>query len=426
MTVFDELVKDYEIPRMLKVKQNFPRPVLDDIPQQVKKVLHESGDLNKIEKGTRVAVTAGSRGIANIGLITKEVIGVLKTAGASPFIIPAMGSHGGATSEGQTEVLEILALSESDLGVPVKSSMEVVKIGTTDDNLPVYIDKFAATEADAIVVINRIKPHTTFRGPYESGLAKMITIGLGKQVGADLCHATGPENMSSRVEVIARHILKKTNLVFGVGILENAYDETCDIVVLPGEEIMEKEPDLLHRAWQNMPQIFSKDYDVLVVDEMGKDISGTGMDPNILGRYTSDALQDEDWVQRIVVLNLTERTHGNANGIGLADICTQKAFDKMDFKKTYPNCLTTGIVLSVKTPMVMENDRQAIKAAIKTCFDMDINNVKLIRIKNTLDLDQIYISEALLPEARESSLVEFSEQEPLPFAFNDRGDLQGF
>lgn len=426
MTVFDELVKDYEIPRMLKVKQNFPRPVLDDIPQQVKKVLHESGDLNKIEKGTRVAVTAGSRGIANIGLITKEVIGVLKTAGASPFIIPAMGSHGGATSEGQTEVLESLALSESDLGVPVKSSMEVVKIGTTDDNLPVYIDKFAATEADAIVVINRIKPHTTFRGPYESGLAKMITIGLGKQVGADLCHATGPENMSSRVEVIARHILKKTNLVFGVGILENAYDETCDIVVLPGEEIMEKEPDLLHRAWQNMPQIFSKDYDVLVVDEMGKDISGTGMDPNILGRYTSDALQDEDWVQRIVVLNLTERTHGNANGIGLADICTQKAFDKMDFKKTYPNCLTTGIVLSVKTPMVMENDRQAIKAAIKTCFDIDINNVKLIRIKNTLDLDQIYISEALLPEARESSLVEFSEQEPLPFAFNDRGDLQGF
>ncbi len=426
MTVFDELVKDYEIPRMLKVKQNFPRPVLDDIPEQVKKVLHESGDLNKIEKGTRVAVTAGSRGIANIGLITKEVIGVLKTAGASPFIIPAMGSHGGATSEGQTEVLESLALSESDLGVPVKSSMEVVKIGTTDDNLPVYIDKFAATEADAIVVINRIKPHTTFRGPYESGLAKMITIGLGKQVGADLCHATGPENMSSRVEVIARHILKKTNLVFGVGILENAYDETCDIVVLPGEEIMEKEPDLLHRAWQNMPQIFSKDYDVLVVDEMVKDISGTGMDPNILGRYTSDALQDENWVQRIVVLNLTERTHGNANGIGLADICTQKAFDKMDFKKTYPNCLTTGIVLSVKTPMVMENDRQAIKAAIKTCFDIDINNVKLIRIKNTLDLDQIYISEALLPEARESSLVEFSEQEPLPFAFNDRGDLQGF
>ncbi len=426
MNVFDELVKDYKIPRMVKIKQNFPRPILDDIPQYVKKALHESGVLNRIEKGSRVAITAGSRGIANISLITKEVIVNLKNAGAKPFIIPAMGSHGGATAEGQKEVLESLDLSEEDLGVPVKSSMEVVKIGTTDNNLPVYIDKITATEADAIVVINRIKPHTTFRGAYESGLAKMITIGLGKQIGAELCHATGPENMSSRIEIIARHILNKTNIVFGVGILENAYDETCGIVVLPGEEIMEKEPNLLKTAWQHMPQIFSKNYDVLVVDEIGKDISGTGMDPNILGRYTSDALIDENFVQRIVVLKLTDKTHGNANGIGLADICTKKAFERLDFQKTYPNCLTTGIVLSVKTPMVMDNDRQAIKAAIKTCFDIDENNVKLIRIKNTLELDQIYISEALLPEARASNLVEFSEQEPLPVTFDNQGDLNGF
>ncbi len=426
MSVFEELVRGYEIPEMIKVRQKFPRPVLDDLQQSIQETLQESGVLNRIENGSNIAVTAGSRGIANISLITKEVIRHLKNAGANPFIIPAMGSHGGATAEGQEEVLQSLELTEKELGVPVKSSMEVVKIGTTENNLPVYVDKLAVTEADAIVVINRIKPHTTFRGIYESGLAKMITIGLGKQVGAELCHSTGPQNMSSRIEVLAREIIQKTNIVFGVGILENAYDETCGIVALPGEEIMEKEPALLEEAWNYMPKIFSEDYDVLVVDEIGKDISGTGMDPNIVGRYTTEALESEDWVQRIVVLNLTERTHGNANGLGLADVCSKRAYEKFDFGKTYPNCFTSRIPFSVKIPMVMDNDRQAIKAAIKTCFDIDINNVKMIRIKNTLDLDQIYISKALLFEARESSIVQLPDEKASSIVFDDEGNVRGF
>lgn len=422
MSVFEQLTKGYQIPNMVKIRQNFARPILKDIPGAIKTELYREGILERVKSGDRVAITAGSRGIANIAAITREVVAALKEVGARPFIIPAMGSHGGATADGQVEVLHSFGITEESVGAPIKSSMEILQVGTTENNLPVCIDKIAYTEADAIVLINRIKPHTTFRGAYESGLAKMIVIGLGKQIGAELCHATGVAQMSPRIEELARHTIEKANIVFGVGILENAYDETSRIVAIPGGRIMAEEPALLAEAFQNMPQILFDKYDVLVIDEVGKNISGTGMDPNIVGRFTTDAIKCEPRVQRIVVLRLTEETHGNANGIGLADICSRRAFEQMDFKKTYPNCLTSRIVQSVKIPMVMDNDRQAIRAAIKTCFDVDPKQVRIIRIKNTLQLDEIYISESLLPLALQNPKIEVLD-EAKPLVFDREGNL---
>ncbi len=412
MEIFEDLLKGCGIPKVIKIRQNFPRPGLQDIQGAVKHELQQRGVLERVKRGARVAVTVGSRGIANISLITREIVANLLEAGAHPFIIPAMGSHGGATAAGQVEVLRSLGITGETMGVPVKATMDVIRVGITEKNLPVWVDKIAATEANAVVVINRIKPHTTFRGPYESGLAKMIAIGLGKQIGAELCHAAGPANMSLRIEELARHMLTKVNILFGVGVIENAYDETCTITALPAEEIMDREPALLAEARLKMPRILIDQYDVLVVDEMGKNISGTGMDPNIIGRYTTDTLKNEDWSQRIVVLDLTRETQGNANGIGLADICTRRTFEKMDFCKTYPNSLTTRIVDSVRIPMVMENDEQAVQAAIKTCFDVEPGRIRLIRIKNTLQLEEIYISESLIPEARKNPLIDILEELP--------------
>lgn len=426
MDPFDELIRNCEIPRMIKVGQKFPRPVIGDIRAEIRKELGEKGLLCRIKNGDRIAVTAGSRGIANIALITREVINSLKEKGARPFIVPAMGSHGGATAAGQLEVLRSLGITEEEMGAPIKSSMEVVRLGVTATGIPACIDKLAATEADAIVVVNRIKPHTTFRGTYESGLAKMIAVGLGKQVGAEICHSTGTANISNLIESLSGLIIDKANIIFALGIIENAYDETCMVRALPAGDILAGEPTLLRVAWDNIPRIFFDSCDVLIVDEMGKNISGTGMDPNVIGRYTTESIKDEKKFQRIVVLDFTEESGGNANGIGLADICTRKTFEKIDFQKTYSNCLTTKVVFSAKIPMVMNNDRQAIRAGIKTCFDLDHGRIRMIRIKNTLRLDEIYISEALLPEAQENNRIEVLDEKAKEITFNEDGRITAF
>lgn len=423
MDVLEQLIQDFKIPKMAKVRQHFPRPRIEkeDIPAVIREELQKDGTLNRIKKGDKVAITAGSRGIANIALILKEIVDNVKAVGAHPFIIPTMGSHGGATAEGQVEVLHSLGITEEYVGAPIRATMEVVELGTSENGLPIRFDKYAATEADATIVVGRIKPHTSFRGKYESGLAKMIVIGLGKQKGAEICHATGLEYMSARIEDITRGALEKSNIVFGVGLIENAFDETCKIVALPSKKIMEEEPILLEEARKNMPQIFIDKYDILIVDEIGKNISGTGMDTNVVGRYTSAAIQCEPRVQRIVILDLTAETHGNANGMGLGDICTRRLFEKIDFAKTYANPLTSRVVPSIKMPMVMNNDSQAIRAAIKTCFDVDYDKIKMVRIKNTLKVDEIYISEHLLDEAKAHPNIEILE-EPKPMVFDENGN----
>ncbi|MDK2799159.1 MAG: hypothetical protein PWP27_1755 [Clostridiales bacterium] len=420
-SVVSDLLRDIALPKMVKIAQKFPRPRIDDIPSAVHSEVNKPEIATTIKPGQKIAITVGSRGIANIALITKELVKAVKTLGGEPFIIPTMGSHGGATAEGQVEVLYSLGVTEEYIEAPIKATMEVVKIGETEDGRPVLIDKYGA-EADGIIVLGRIKPHTAFRGKYESGLMKMMTIGLGKQKGADTCHEAGFKHMAYNVPLFANAILKNANILFGVALVENPYDETCKIVALTKEEIPEKEPDLLLEAKELMPKIKFSNFDVLIVDQIGKNISGDGMDPNITATYCTPYASGGPKIQRIVVLDLTEETHGNANGMGMADFTTKRLFEKADLEKTYPNALTSTVPHTVKIPMILKNDREAIAAAIKTCNEIDKKNPRIVRIKNSLHIDEIYISEALLEEAKNDPDIEILE-EPKYMQFDGNGNL---
>ncbi|MBA4541472.1 DUF2088 domain-containing protein [Thermoactinomyces daqus] len=412
MNVIEELLRPYPLPKMVRVRQNFPAPEVVDVAGAVQKTIKEAGVLTKIAPGNRVAIAVGSRGIADLPILVREVAAAIKSVGGRPFIVPAMGSHGGATAEGQIDVLKQLGVTEPSVGAPIHSSMEVVEIGKLANGLPIYIDKYAYG-AEQVVVINRIKPHTAFSGPVESGLMKMLTIGLGKQKGAEAAHAYGFKYMAEHVPTMAREILKKVPVLFGLATIENAYDRPAKIVAVPGEKFEETEPGLLLEAKALMPKILFDPIDVLIVDEIGKDISGDGMDPNITGRYPTPYASGGPEVKRIVVLDLTERTHGNANGIGLADITTKKVFDAIDWVKGYANALTSTVVKTVKMPMFLETEELAVKAAIKTCNAFDLNHVRVVRIKNTLELKEIWISEGLIDEARERAEIDILS-DPVP------------
>lgn len=422
--IIEELLSDIPIPKMVKICQIFERPIIDNVEKACVEKLYGTGLIERIKAGQSVAVAVGSRGIKNIALIVKTVVAEIKKRGASPFIVPAMGSHGGATAEGQKAVLWGLGVTEEYVGAPIKSSMEVVKLGKTEDGLPVYFDKIASS-ADAIVIINRIKPHTAFRGRVESGLMKMITIGLGKQKGAEACHAMGFGHMAKNIPQIARFALRKMPIVFGVGIIENAYDETARIEVLSPEEMEEKEAELLIWAKSHMGKILLNSFDVLIVDEIGKDISGDGMDPNVTGRYPTPYASGGPEVKRIVVLSLTERSHGNANGVGTADFTTRRLFEKMRFDQTYPNALTSTVVSPVKVPMVLDTDMLAIQAAIKTLNSVGNDGPTIVRIKNTLKLDEIMISVNLIPFVKERKDIEILT-EPFDLKFDSNGTIEPF
>ncbi len=417
----EALLKNIRIPKMVKVRQHFPSSSVRDVVRTLQDELKQREVIERIKRGDRVAIAVGSRGIANLVVIVREMVAAVKERGAYPFIVPAMGSHGGATGEGQKHILAQLNVTEQATSAPIVAEMDVIQLGTTKTGWPVYIDKNAHA-ADAIIVIGRIKPHTSFRARYESGLAKMIAVGLGKQKGAEVVHAAGIEEIPVRVEAIARELLEKSKIIFGVATIENAYGETDKIVAIPKERIMKEEPKLLEEARKRMPSILFNRCDVLIVDEMGKNISGSGMDPNIIRRNYTGTLQYEPLAERIAVLDLTRESDGNANGIGNADICTRRLFEKISFQATYPNPLTNRLAESVKIPIVMENDRLAIQAAIKTCLNANDERIKLIRIKNTLDLEYLYISEALIEEARRHPAIEILG-EPQKMNFNEDGNL---
>jgi hypothetical protein len=405
MKIIEELLQDVSLPRLVKVRQKFDAPEVPDVAAAVHETIREAGVLSRISHGDRVAIAVGSRGVADIPILTREVVNAVKSAGGQPFIVPAMGSHGGATAEGQVEVLKQLGVTEATVGAPILSSMEVVEVGRLANGLPVYIDKHAYG-ADKVIVINRIKPHTAFRGPVESGLMKMITIGLGKQKGAEAAHAYSFKYMAEHVLAMAKITMSKVPIIFGLGTIENAYDRPAKIVAVPAEKIEEVEPQLLIEAKALMPRILFDPIDVLVVNEIGKDISGDGMDPNITGRYATPYASGGPNVTRIVVLGLTDKTHGNANGIGLADITTRKAFEAIQWEKGYANALTSTVVNTVKLPMFLETEELAVKAAVKTCNAFDLTKVRLVWIRNTLELKEIWISESLLEEARQRKNVE--------------------
>lgn len=370
-------------------------------------------------QGQRIAVTAGSRGVANIGLILKTIVGFLKDGGAEPFIVPAMGSHGGASAEGQKALLAGYGITEESMECPIYSSMEVKKIGRLADGREVFIDKTAA-EADGIIVVGRIKPHTAFRGPYQSGLMKMMAIGLGKQYGASVCHAEGFQRMAYNVQAFGSAILKYANILCGVGIIENAFDETKKIMVMRREDIESMEPELLKEAEQSMPRILFPSCDVLIVDEIGKNFSGDGMDPNVTGTFATPFATGGIHAERICLLDLSPETHGNGMGTGVASVITTRIFKQLDVNMMYINGMTCKNLNGSRIPCVMTNDKEAIQFCLKTCIQADILYPKIIRIFNSQFVKYMWISEALAEELPEN--VEILSG-PEALSFDSEGNL---
>jgi hypothetical protein len=414
---------DVALPRMVNVRQKFDSAHLGDIPATVTREFRRPEVRAQVKSGQIVAVGCGSRGIANIAMITKCVIRELQSLGAKPFIFPAMGSHGAATAEGQKKVLEGYGISEATMGVPVKATMDTVIVGNLDDGTPVHMDRFAA-EAEGIVVINRIKPHTAFRGATESGVTKMLSIGIGKINGAATYHQHGMDTFPVLLPQVRDVNLAKRNVLLGVGIVENAHDQTAIIEVMPAAQIATREPVLQELAKRQMPQLYFDEIDVLVIDEMGKNISGAGFDPNITGRNRRFV----KWnfgpkVKKIVVLGLTPATHGNATGMGGADIITMKLFREIDIPSTYANIITSMNLDGGAIPIVMNTEREAIQLAVKTVVRVKPENCRIVRIANTLELAQIQVSEPMLAEVR-ARPEQFQIASPAAaFAFDSEGRL---
>lgn len=421
MGILQELLKDIPIPKMAKVKVHFDNHQIEDLGSELWAKLQQEHIRQTVKPGMQIAVAVGSRGLDRIVELTAVTVKALKEAGAEPFIVPSMGSHGGATAEGQREVLAHLGVTEESVGCEIRSSMEVVQLGKLPNGLPVYLDRYAAA-ADGIVVINRVKPHTAFRGPVESGIMKMISIGLGKQKGAEACHQLGFKYMAENVPAMAKLIMQQKPVLFGVATVENAFDKVAVVEVLTPEEIIAKEVDLQKKAKELLPKLFFDQLEVLVIDQIGKNISGDGMDPNITGRYPTPYAHGGPDVNKIVVLDLTPQTEGNANGVGTADFTTQRLVDKTDLEVTYANGLTSTVVAPTKIATTLPNDREAIQAAIKTCNILDFNQAKLVRIKNTLVLGEIEVSEALFDYVRDHPAMELCS-DPYDFSFDERGNL---
>lgn len=390
-----ELLRNIAVPRMFHAEQTFESEHIlpEDIHDIVFRELGQEAFAARVRPGMRIAITAGSRGIRNVDIITKAIADYVKSRGAAPFIVPAMGSHGGATAEGQLEILAGYGIAEKTMQCPILSSMETVELGLSERGRMVYLDK-NAYEADGIIISCRLKPHNAFRGKYESGPCKMMTVGLGKQKGASLVHADGMNVISENIPTMAKVVLEKAPILFAIPCIENAYDETWKIEGILAENILKREPELLKEAFKKMPSLLVKECDVLVVDEIGKNYSGTGVDPNITGTFSTEYAHGGIKVQRTAFLNLSPESHGNALGCGLASAITKKIFDELDIEKMYPNCITSTVINSARIPCVLAADKEAIQLCIRTCNGIDQKNVKLVRIPNSLHIGRIMLSEA--------------------------------
>ncbi len=414
---------DIPLPPMARVRQKFDGAKLADISGAIHKEFLQPEIRERVKPGQNIAVGCGSRGIANIASIAISVINELKALGAKPFIFPCMGSHGAATAEGQKKVLETYGITEASTGVPIRATMETVIVGHLADGTPVHMDKFAA-EAEAVVVINRIKPHTGFRGPTESGLTKMLAIGIGKITGAATYHTHGMDRFPELLPQIREVNISQRNVLFGVGIVENAYDETAYIEVVPARKLKSREPELQVMAKNMMPQLFFEDIDVLIIDEMGKNISGAGFDPNITGRNRRNVKwQDTPRVKKIVVLGLTRVSQGNATGIGSADVITMRLYKELDVASTYANVITSMNLDGGGIPIIMNNDHDAIALAVKTVVRVKPEDCRIVRIRNTLHLGEIEVSNVLLGEVRrQPERFEIAEA-PRDVKFDGQGNL---
>lgn len=417
-----DLVRNVSIPEVFTAEQIFDSRCIAD--EELTAVLQSSLENihagQNLKKGARVAVTAGSRGITDIVSILREIIWYLKECGAQPFIVPAMGSHGGADALGQKKVLAGYGITEETMQCDILSSMDTVVIGMNEDQDPVYLDRYAA-EADGIVLCNRVKPHTAFRGKYESGLMKMMAVGLGKQKGAESVHAKGFPLMSQTIEKNGRCVLKHANVLFGVAVVENAYEKTALLEAIPMEEIPYREPALLEYAKSLFPKILFSSCDVLVIDEIGKDYSGDGMDPNVTGTFCNSYVKGGIEKQHIAVLGLSEKSEGNAIGIGFASASTVDVFRRIDPSATYANALTCISPGGARFPIFAENDISAVKVCLKCCGGKG-SDQRLIRIHDTAHLGKIQLSSSYFEEAVRRNDIRVLES-PHPMRFDESGHI---
>ncbi|MEJ7819118.1 MAG: lactate racemase domain-containing protein [Rubrobacteraceae bacterium] len=388
-----------EFPKVVKVRQKFPRPRVEDIEAALREQLNKEEISASIRPGMSVALTAGSRGVAEIDTILRVLVSILKEMDAEPFIVPAMGSHGGATAEGQVEILESLGVTEESCGAPIRSSMDVVELGTTDRGVPVYMDRIAS-EADGVVLVNRIKAHTDFRSNIESGLVKIASIGLGKHKQALALHGYGVEGIRDFMVEVGEKVLSSGHILFGVATVENAYDEPAIIEAIPPAEVQAREAELLAEYMQLMPSLPVSEIDVLYVDALGKNYSGTGMDTNVIGRFRILGIDEPEKpnVKYVIVGDISKESHGNALGIGLADLTTRRLADQVEHKAMNENVLTSTFIERAKIPMTMANDEEAIKAAVRCNWGVPPEETRFVRIPNTLHLEYLHVSENLVDE----------------------------
>ena len=412
-------------PNMLRIRQHFDAPTVEDIPAAVSEEITRLNLSARVKSGQSVAVSVGSRGINNIALITKSLVEELKALGLEPFLVPAMGSHGGGIAEAQREIIEGYGVTEEYVGAPIKASMETVQVGQTEDGVPVFFDKYAF-EADHVAVVGRIKPHTDFVGEIESGLHKMMLIGLGKHKGAALYHQAIVHYSFDRIiRSVGQQVIDQCGVLLGLGIVENQYDQTALLKGVAPEEFVEREKELLVLAKKWMPRLPFDHVDLLIVDEIGKNISGAGMDTNVVGRKFHDnhaAEKEYPKVTRILVRGLTPETHGNASGIGTAEYAHRRAVEEMDREITYINCMTGNHPSGAHIPLYFDTDQICIEKALQTVGLREPGEERIMRIHNTLDLGELLVSEAYRAEveAREDlSIVE----EATPMPFDASGDL---
>jgi hypothetical protein len=390
-----ELFERGDLPRWLRVRQQLDTDEIGNVAAAVAAAFLQQGIGEKIPPGSRVAITGGSRGIDRLDMVIRAVVTEVRKRGGRPFIIPAMGSHGGATAEGQAQVLAQYGISEGSVDAPIRASMETVQLGTVADGVPVFFDRIAATEADLVIPVNRVKPHTDFHGEIESGLCKMIAIGLGKQRGADTFHTRGFDQFHRLIPAVAQFSLSKVNIPFGIALVENGLGRLVLVEAVPAREILSRERELLRIARKKMAHLPGEVIDVLVVDFLGKDISGIGADSNVVNRYYTGQLPLKPRIQRLVVRDLTNATEGNASGLGLADVALRRAVERTDPLKTYMNCITAKTPEGARMPLTVENDRQALFVAVACCLQVtDAESARIARILDTKHL------ETLLPIAK--------------------------
>lgn len=415
------------LPQMIRIKQKLIATYIEKIDNALRREFNGLEKMPIVKEGENIAIAVGSRGMAGIVEMVRFVVAQVKTWGGNPYIIPAMGSHGGATSEGQRAILSSLGITPENVNSKIDTNVEADEIGFDNDGFPVYFSR-AAKNADGIIVINRVKVHTDFRNDIESGLMKLLVIGLGKKKGAKAIHKRGLYGLKKGIPMAAKVILECMPIRLGIATIENAYKQVADIKVILPENFFLEEKKLLKRCRSLLPYLPFKKADILIVEEFGKEISGTGMDTNVIGRLMINGEQDFNYpfIRRIVVLNLTDYSHGNCSGLGLADFTTEKVYNKIDLKEFYINSLTGAMVERAKIPMIMCSDEEAIKAAVLTSWAEDPGKVKIAKIKNTSEIGEMQVSKALLTDilsmsrmAKNIEVIEPWEK----YSFSDEGEL---